>query len=213
MKTVVFPFQSQTNELIYKVIIDKNGILVFPTETFYAIGCSALNSEAIQRIYSIKNREINKPLLLLVSDWEMLSKFVEPLTVRQKHFLFNFWPGALTVLLPVEHGLSQTLNRNHQKIGFRITSSPIAKKLIQICDVPIVGTSANISGSGAVNNIKEVQATFGKGVDLYVDGGKTSGGSPSTVIEFSTMKSIRILREGVIPSRSLYEHADRILNN
>jgi len=211
MDTITYPFQGHSKELIYRVINKKEGVIVFPTETFYAIGCSALNSKAIQRIYSIKSREINKPLLVLVNNWEMLSKFVEPFTICQKQFLLNYWPGPLTVLLPVRDGLSKALNLNHDKIGFRITSSPIANKLIEICDVPIVGTSANISGTEAVNKINDVQTVFRDKVDLYIDGANTTGGSPSTLIEFSTTRSIEILREGVIPSNNLNEYANKVL--
>lgn len=185
--------------------------MIFPTETFYAIGCSALDTSAIRRIYSIKNRTHNKPFLLLVSDWEMLTDIIEPISKQQKLFLSNYWPGPLTVVFKVRKKLSKILNLNGNTLAFRITSSILAKQLIQISGVPIVGTSANISGTEILNNIEELQKLFKDNVDLYIDGGNTSAGLPSTVIEFSGEKGIKVLREGAILTENLNNHAEKIL--
>ena len=143
-------------------------------ETFYALGCSAYCGKSIEKIYNLKQREKNKPLLVLVENWEMLKKYASITKLQFKsieNFLKLIGTGRCTVILKTKGLLSKKL------IGFRITSHPLAKKLLRFAQVPLVATSANLSGQPAVTNWRKLSTSFQEKVDFILDGGDTFGGS------------------------------------
>ncbi len=183
-------------------------IFIYPTETFYALGCSAYCGKSIEKIYNLKQREKTKPLLVLVENWEMLKKYAS-ITKFQLKSIENFFKligtGRCTVILKTKGLLSKKLNPEGEKIGFRITSHPLAKKLLRFAQVPLVATSANLSGQPAVTNWRKLSTSFQEKVDFILDGGDTFGGKPSSLLDLSFYPKISILREGKCSIRSLEE--------
>ena len=181
---------------------------IYPTETFYALGCRADCNDAIEKIYNLKQREKNKPLLVLVENWEMLKKYASITKLQFKsieNFLKLIGTGRCTVILKTKGLLSKKLNPEGEKIGFRITSHPLAKKLLRFAQVPLVATSANLSGQPAVTNWRKLSTSFQEKVDFILDGGDTFGGKPSSLLDLSFYPKISILREGKCSIRSLEE--------
>ncbi len=197
MLTIGYPFKVQESAMI-KDVLNNHGTIVFPTETFYAIGCLASSSAAVEKIYTLKHREKNAPLLVLVDSWKMLERYADDLTPSIRNVLKQFWPGPLTAVLKHKGNLADALNSPGETLGFRMSSSPIARKLVSIINSPLVGTSANISAAKSISRFENTKAVFGDKIDLYIDGGTTPGGLPSTLVDMTDSKNFRVLREGSV---------------
>ena len=180
-----------------KKILQSNGIVAFPTESFYGLAVNALNEEAIQRLFLVKKRQSDQPLLILIHDVNVLPKYVEPVPGIARELMDRFWPGGLTLIFQAGPNISLLLTAGTGKIGIRLSSHPIATALARAIDGPITGTSANISHQPACISAEEVDYSLGEEVDLILDGGKTRGGKGSTIVDV-TMDPPHILREGMI---------------
>ncbi len=197
MITIGYPFRKQDMDTIMDVL-SSEGTMVFPTETFYAVGCLATSSRAVERIYSLKQREKDAPLLVLVDSWWMLEQYTDNLSLPVREMLARYWPGALTAILKHQGNLAEMLNQAVETLGFRMTSSAVARELVNMVDTPLVGTSANISNGESTSQFEKAQSIFGDQVDLYIDGGDTPGGLPSTVVDLSGNGLLQILRQGSV---------------
>lgn len=198
MQVLQYPFNDKDLRLIERVINQKVGTVIYPTETFYALGCASNSAYSVERIYELKKRDASLPLLVLVNSWEMLKTYADDLSSKQEAFLQKHWPGALTAVLKTKGNLARELNLKGNTLGFRMTSSPIAQQIIEAAGQPIVGTSANLSGSSEVTDCQKAVEIFGEGVDLYIDGGDTGGTLPSTLVDLSESGNPVLIREGVV---------------
>jgi len=177
-------------------------VLAFPTETFYGLAADALDGEALQRIFMVKGREGDKPLLLLVSDRTWLPGLVKDISPRAESLMKRFWPGPLTLVFEASAHMSPLLTANTGKIGLRISSHPVAQALVQVVGRAITATSANVSGQPGASQAGEVFQALGKKIEAILDGGKTPGGLGSTVVDVSGV-SPKIIRQGAIPQAEL----------
>lgn len=175
------------------------GVLVFPTETSYALGCAADNREAVARIVAAKARPGGKPLPVLLPSIDALRKrnLESPLTVLAE----AFWPGPLTLVVPAFPGLAPPLTSKMNMVGVRMSSHPIAKALVFGLGGPLVATSANRSGQPAAYTPAEVDAAEISDVDGFVDGGALEGGA-STVVGM-VRGDLEIFRQGPISEAQL----------
>ena len=192
------PFSPSDLKQLEKTIKIEDGTIIYPTETYYALGCSAVSSMAVKKIYQLKHRSEKEPLLILIDTWEMLKKYINHLNPDHQAFLEQYWPGPLTAIFESNGKLSDELNLSDKRIAFRMTSDLIARELISKMKVPLVGTSANISGFEAVTTVRDAFQYFNTRVDLYIDGGATPGGLPSTIIEMKEKGGFSIIRKGAI---------------
>lgn len=183
-------------------LILAGGVVAFPTETFYGLGAEALQEKALRKIFDLKGREKDKPLLLLMAERSWLRELVQEIPPLAERFMDRFWPGPLTLVLKASPHLSTLLTANTGKIGLRIPSHPVAQALVKAVDRPITGTSANLSGQPSASAAQEVLRALGAKLDGLLDGGKTAGGSGSTVLDVSESPP-RVLREGVISRKEL----------
>ncbi len=198
MHTITYPFNSGDCELIKETLFKKKGTIVYPTETYYGLGCASNVSDAVKKIYRLKQRKKKMPLLVLIDDWQMLRSYAANVSEDNLVFLKKHWPGALTAVLETQDNLAKELNYSGSTLGFRMTSSPIARDLIQAIGVPLVGTSANRSIEPEISDFSVVQEAFGDQVDLYIDGGATPGKLPSTIIDMTQSEGFSIIRQGLI---------------
>ena len=183
-------------------IIKKGGIVIFPTETVYGIGTNGLDENAIQKLYEVKQRPLNKPISLLVNNIEMVEKIAKNITEVEYKLMEKFSPGALTVNLEKRDILSAILTSNTNTIGVRMPSGEIAKKLIEFAGVPIATSSSNISGRPSGTNITDIKKDFEGKVDCFIDNGESELGIPSTVIRI--IDNIpHILRQGAISEEEI----------
>jgi len=186
-------------------LINKEGVVVFPTETLYGLGVNALNENAIRKVFNIKGRSYENPIPILINKKEGLSEFVSNVPEKAENLIKKFWPGGLTIIFEASPKLPSLLTGNRGKIGIRISNNPIAQELVKQADIPITATSANISGQKGCTTALEVYKSLGNRVDLILDGGKTKNPLGSTVID-ATCTPIKIIREGVVSLGDLKEY-------
>lgn len=179
------------------------GIGAFPTDTVYGLGGSPLLPEAVERIFRLKRRPRAQPLPLLLAgrdQIEMVAATVPPLAWK---LIDVFWPGALTLVLPRAPLIPATVAGKGQGVAVRIPDHPVPRALAQGLGVPVVGTSANITGRPSPLTAGDVREQLGDGVDFVIDGGRCPGGVESTVVDFAGEP--RLLREGAIPRQRIEE--------
>lgn len=184
--------------------LEAGGIVIFPTETVYAIGCDALNPAAREKIYGLKGRDTNKPLQLLLPNANAVKKFVDFNKLDKKVFkkLMKFWPGPLTLILPASP-LGVLATGGKPTIGVRIPDHPCAQALLAALDFPLATTSANLSGGAEPIEAKLIPAKLKKAAKCVVlESGKTKYQMASTVVDISSYPP-RILREGAINVENL----------
>lgn len=171
--------------------------IAFPTETFYALGVSAYNEEAIKKVFMIKGRDYTNPLPIIVEGETMLKEVVSEIPAVATSLIREFWPGGLTLILRASKKIPPLLTAHTGTVAVRNSSHPIARMLVAGAGCPITATSANLSGQKSCAYANEVEKTIGNTVDLIVDGGQTEGLLPSTIIDL-TSTSPKIVREGII---------------
>jgi L-threonylcarbamoyladenylate synthase len=179
-------------------ILRAGGVVAYPTETFYGLGVDALSPEAIKKIFAIKERSFLQPLLILIPDQSYLPRCVAKIPEKARYLMEHFWPGPLTMVFSASPQLLSILTAGTQKIAIRISSHPIARALTSAFAGPLTSTSANISGDQSPATAKEVSSHLGGMIDLIIDGGKTPGQMPSTIVDV-TFSPPQLIREGVIP--------------
>jgi L-threonylcarbamoyladenylate synthase len=180
----------------------EGGVVAFPTETFYGLGADALELEALRKVFQIKGREENKPLLLLVADRTWLPGLVKKIPPVAEQLIERFWPGPLTLVFEASPNLPSILTAHTGQIGLRISSHPVAQALVQAVGRAITATSANVTGQPSASLASEVFQTLGKQVDAILDGGKTAGGLGSTVLDVCGVLP-KILRQGAVSRTEL----------
>jgi L-threonylcarbamoyladenylate synthase len=179
-------------------ILQKGGVIAFPTDTVYGLGADAFNTAAVERIYQIKNRPRHRQLPLLIADAEELTVLVDPIPEIAWFLARRFWPGGLTLVLPKKESVPAYLAPG-PTVALRVPDHPVCMALIQHLGNPIIGTSANISDQQAALTAEEVEQQLGAKIDFVMNGGKCPGGKESTVVDV-THESPMILRHGIIPS-------------
>jgi L-threonylcarbamoyladenylate synthase len=182
-------------------ILQKGGVIAFPTDTVYGLGADAFNSTAVERIYEIKNRLKHRQLPLLIADVEQLITLADPIPEIAWFLARRFWPGGLTLVLSKTNSLPVYL-ASGPTIAVRVPNHPVCLALIQRLGNPLIGTSANISGQPAALTAEEVRQQLGGKTNFVINGGKCPGGKESTVVDV-THESPIILRQGLIPSHEI----------
>ena len=173
-------------------IVSQGGIMIFPTDTVYGIGCNPYNKEAVEKIYKIKSRDIMKSVPVLTYSIETAEKIVE-FDQFTKKIVEKFWPGPLTVILKVtDKKIKESLNLEN-KIAIRVPDHKCTLELLKKCNF-LVGTSANISGDLPYTDPEECLKNL-ENYDVFVDGGIITSKGESTIIEIEN-EQIKIIREG-----------------
>ena len=183
-------------------LILQGGVVAFPTETFYGLGADAGDVVALQKVFQIKGREENKPLLLLVADRTWVQDLVKKISPAAEALIERFWPGPLTLVFEASAHLPPILTANTGKVGLRVSSHPVTQALVQAVGRAITGTSANLSGQASPSLAAQVSQALGRKVDAILDGGKTAGGLGSTVLDVSAVLP-KIIRQGAISQEEL----------
>jgi L-threonylcarbamoyladenylate synthase len=172
-------------------------VIVFPTQCLYGLGVDAENGEAVARIFRIKERPAEKPLLLLIPDRGWLGRLTVEIPAPAEKLMNAFWPGNLTLIFKAGARVSDPLTAGTGKIGIRLPGHPVARKLVQAVGGPITGTSANLSGSPGCRDLRDIPAALLRQVDLALDAGPLRGGVGSTVVDVTVTPPL-ILRAGII---------------
>lgn len=169
----------------------QGGIIAYPTEAIYGLGCDPLNWRAIEALLRIKQRSIDKGLILIAAGFEQLLPFIKPLPERQMKPILDSWPGPNTWLFPAAEGLPFWLRGRHDTIAVRVTDHPIAAALSRACVSPLVSTSANISSHKPAHNATQVRARLGDSADFILTGRTGGQTKPSIIRHAVTGRIIR----------------------
>ena len=185
-----------TNEV--KDILRRNGVGVVPTDTIYGISAPALSEQAVMRIYKIRERDLKKPMIILISSLADLSKFgIRPAGITRK-ILKDNWPAKISVILPCSARKFFYLHRGTKALAFRMPKNAKLRDLIREVG-PLVSTSVNYEGKPPAKNIGEARKYFGDRMDFYVDAGELDS-APSTLIAVKRGQ-ISVLRQGAVELR------------
>jgi L-threonylcarbamoyladenylate synthase len=175
-------------------ILRLGGIGVFPTDTLYGLVGSALDKETVERMYVLRKRDPEKPMIILISSLDDLKKFGIILDSESKKRLKEFWPGMVSVIFECKYKRFAYLHRNKKTLAFRFPSEENLRKFLKKTG-PLVAPSANLAGKEPAKTYLEARNYFHDEVDFYVDGG-TVKSKPSTLISMDKNGEITILRHG-----------------
>jgi L-threonylcarbamoyladenylate synthase len=181
-------------------ILHSGGLVAFPTDTVYGVGSLAFDGEAVESIYTAKYRPIERAIPVLIGDVDELEQVAMDIPAFAHRLASRFWPGPLTILVPKKPNLPEAVSAT-ATVGIRVPDHEIARALLRAAG-PMAVTSANVSGQPSPTTAAEVFAQLGGRIELIIDGGKTSGGVPSTLVD-CTGDQIRVLREGPITEEEL----------
>lgn len=164
--------------------VEAGGLIVFPTDTIYGLGCDAFNADAIERIYQLKVRPSDQPLSVHLARTEDLDRYAE-IEDAQRPRIERLLPGPYTVILMALPEAPSDCVSPDGKIGLRVPDSPAYRAVSEAAGCPLVGTSVNRSGQLSLNDIDAIQAQFGDDVDLIVASDASLSGAGSTVIDLT----------------------------
>ena len=181
-------------------ILEGGGLVAFPTDTVYGLGCLVNNSNAIDKLYSVKERSQSKAIAVLIAEHTDLQGLTTDIPPLAAELAARFWPGALTVVFPKHPSLPENLSPL-PTVGIRMPDHAFARSLMRLTG-PLATTSANISGWNNPVNADEVLAQLDGRIDLVVDGGPVPGGIPSTVVDCTALIP-RVLRIGAYSPEEL----------
>jgi len=195
MSTIIIP-ASDPNALFASLdVLTAGGLVAFPTDTVYGLGCLVDRVESIDRLFVVKGRDTSKAIAVLIGEIDHLTIVSSGLSESAGSLAAHFWPGALTLVVPRNPALPANLSPL-PTIGVRMPDHPFARNLLRQAG-PLATTSANQSGWPSPVTAGEVLEQLNEKVDLVIDGGACPGGVPSTVVD-CTGADLRILREGAI---------------
>lgn len=177
--------------------------VIFPTETFFALGSRALDADATARVFRAKHRSTVRPLPLILGEWSQLD-LVAKVPSNLMPLLEKFWPGPLSVIFPARLRVPDILTGGTGRVAVRLSSHPVARALAQAVGEPITSSSANISGNPAVTHVAQLDEELCRSVYGILDEPPVpAGGLPSTLIEYNEEGRLHLLREGAIPKETI----------
>jgi L-threonylcarbamoyladenylate synthase len=176
----------------------KGQLVVFPTETFYAIGADPMQPAALAALIRLKGREPDKPIALIAADALSAFRIAREIPPGARLLADTFWPGPLTLVLPACPGLNEVLVGASGGVGVRVSPHPTARSLAAAAGGLLTATSANLSGEPPARTLVQARAALGALISVYLDGGTLTSERASTVVDFGADGCARIVRSGVI---------------
>ena len=179
-------------------IIRGGGIVVFPTDTLYGLAADPFNADAVGRVFAAKGRGAGQALPLIAADEAQIASQLGPLPALAGVLAARFWPGPLTLLIAAPSTLAAAVTSGTGRVGVRVPAHDVARALCRASNFVLTATSANVSGQAATDDPNAVAAALGDQVDMLIDGGRSPGGQPSTIVDV-TGSDVRLVRAGAIP--------------
>jgi L-threonylcarbamoyladenylate synthase len=187
-------------------ILRSGGLVAFPTETVYGLGALVFNEQAARKVYIVKNRPFDNPLIIHISSLEMLDTVATNIPEKALRLAEKFWPGPLTLILPRNKSVPKVVSGSLDTVAVRMPAHPVALALIKEAGEPIAAPSANLAGKPSPTTAEHViQDLYGK-IDAIIDAGETLYGVESTIINILSSPPV-LLRPGAIP----VEEIERVL--
>jgi L-threonylcarbamoyladenylate synthase len=170
---------NQINEAVH--VLQQGGVIAYPTEAVYGLGCDPANHQAVQKLLALKQRDPDKGLILIAADFDQLSPFLAEIEDSLKEEIFATWPGPVTWVWPAKSGVSTWLRGEHTAIAIRVTGHPLAAELCRAFGGALVSTSANVSGNQPARNAEQVRAQFKDQLDYVLEGEVGGLAKPSQI--------------------------------
>jgi L-threonylcarbamoyladenylate synthase len=190
-------------------LIRGGGLVAFPTETVYGLGADAMNERAVRRIFEAKGRPADNPLIAHVADRETLSMVAARVSRASERLMDEFWPGPLSLVLERGPGVPPVVSAGLQTVAVRMPANKVALALIKRAGTPVAAPSANLSGRPSPTEAAHVASDMSGRVDMILDGGATSVGIESTVIDMTSDPPV-ILRPGWVTREMLARAIGRV---
>lgn len=201
---VVFNGDKDNLELIGKEV-KKGKIVAFPTDTVYGLGASIEHIQSIKRIFNVKNRPLDSPIILLIDDIKTLEKLAYVRDSRVYQLAKEFWPGALTIILAKKDRVDPVITAGGDSVGLRIPNNKIARELIKYSGGVLATPSANKNGYLSPSRAEHVIKQFSQGeIDYLIDGGKTDKSIESTILDMTGKEPV-IIRNGAVSKEAIEE--------
>ena len=185
-------------------VLEKGGLAIIPAKSFYGISADVFNKEAVNKIFKIKKRSYNLPILVLVENSSLVSNFAKEINKTAEKIMKQFWPGNVTLVFNAKKSVPENITGGTKKVGIRIPENSISRAVLKhFGGKAITSTSVNVSGSKPASSIEEIENGILNKIDIVLDAGKLPEGDLSTVIDVSSENRFEILREGTIKKETL----------
>lgn len=178
-------------------VIRSGGVIAYPTDTLYGLGADPRDQEAVRKLFQIKGRSADQPILLLLPDAAAVATWAAEVSPTAHRLMRQHWPGPLTLVFKARPEVLPDLTAGTGTIGLRVPDRELTRSLLRFLGTALTGTSANRSGGAGLLTVEDVMRELGSGVDLILDGGPAAGAIPSTVIDVS-VEPPRLVRRGVL---------------
>jgi L-threonylcarbamoyladenylate synthase len=188
--------------------IRRGGVVMFPTETFYGLAVDPTQPDAVAAVFDLKGRPAGMALPLVASSLAQVENLVGTLRGANAQLAADFWPGPLSLVLDAPASIAPAVHGGTQTVAVRVPAHPMARALAEAYGHPLTATSANRSGEPPVEDLAGMATIAGDRRVVVLDGGRTPGGAPSTIVD-ARVTPVRIIRDGAVPSdrvlRSIHE--------
>ncbi len=188
-------------------VIRGGGLVILPTDTVYGVAADLWQPEAVTGLYRVKQRPPDRAISILLADREDMQPVTSAIPPIAERLALHFWPGPLTIAVP-KHPSILDIVSSFPTVGLRIPAHEATRAVIRACGGALAVTSANLSDHPSPLTAQEAAAALGEGVALVIDGGKCSGGVPSTVVDVST-GHLKIIRPGPLDEAALRQALKR----
>ncbi len=185
-----------------KKILDSDGVIAYPTETVYGLGCNPFSKKAVERVFELKGRKLEQSPIVLIPDQEWFQKLVKEVTPVTSYFVKKYWPGPLTLALSASAQVPNWLLRDDETIALRISSHPWVTSFMKEFKYPLISTSCNKTHEPGSRTLEEVRKYFPQGIDAMIDGGELPQSKGSTIIKID-QQTLSLMRQGDIPFKKL----------
>lgn len=169
----------------------RGGLLAYPTEAVWGLGCNPWDEAAVQRLLTLKQRPVHKGLILVAGDWATMAPLINHLTPAHRATLTATWPGPVTWLIPRPPGIPNWITGHFDTLAVRLSANPAVAELSRIVRAPLVSTSANRAGRRPARHGFQVRSWLGKSVDLVCPGAVGGAAAPSTIRDLATNRIVR----------------------
>ncbi len=172
-------------------ILTDGGIMAYPTEAVYGLGCDPFNETAVKRLLTLKQRSVEQGLILIAADWQQVAHLVQAIPPERMSMVQASWPGPITWVFPASSSVPNWIKGKHPSVAIRITNYSLAKQLCQRFNKPIVSTSANIAKQAPLLDTASVKLTFGHKIDYILPGRVGGAAKPCEIRDALTGDIIR----------------------
>lgn len=172
-------------------VVQAGGVIAYPTEAVWGLGCDPASEPALRRVLALKRRQMAKGMILIAADFAQIWPYVGSLTPDVRQQLRRWWPGPITLLLPASARLSRLVRGQHQQVAIRLTRHPGVRQLCRYLGHPLISTSANKAGHTAARSAEAVRRALGRPVDGLVPGQTQHLERPTPILDLQTGEWLR----------------------